>query len=166
MKPSLEPGDDGAVCLRRVEPSDLDDFFAHQSEPAAHALAAFPARGRDAFYAHWTDAMGDPEAVLRTIVFQGRIAGNIVSWRASDERCVGYWLGQAFWGRSIATQALRALCLEVRERPLLAYVARHNTGSLRVLEKCGFAIVAELSIAPTASEPEIREYVLRLDVRA
>ena len=108
--------------------------------------------------------MTDAETVLRTVLFEGRIAGNIVSWRTPDERCVGYWLGQAFWGKGIATQALRALCLELDERPLVAYVARHNIGSRRVLEKCGFAIVGELSIAPTASEPEIREYVLRLDV--
>jgi RimJ/RimL family protein N-acetyltransferase len=108
--------------------------------------------------------MTDPETVLRTVVFRGQIAGNIVSWRTLDERCVGYWLGQAFWGKGIATQALRALCTEVEERPLFAYAARHNTGSLRVLEKCGFVVTGELSVeAAHASEPEIREYVLRLD---
>jgi RimJ/RimL family protein N-acetyltransferase len=164
MKPTLEPDDAGASCLRGVEAGDLDAFFEHQCEPAANALAAFPARARDDFYAHWLEAMKDPETVLRTIVFQGQVAGNIVSWRALDERCVGYWLGQAFWGKGLATQALRALCIEIAERPLFAYAARHNTSSLRVLEKCGFAIVDELSVAATASEPEIREYVLRLDV--
>ena len=107
--------------------------------------------------------MTDAETVLRTVLFEGRIAGNIVSWRTPDERCVGYWLGQAFWGKGIATHALRALCAEVTERPLSAYVARHNPGSLRVLEKCGFAIVGELRVAMTDAEPEIQEYVLRLD---
>jgi RimJ/RimL family protein N-acetyltransferase len=164
MKPTREPDDSGAVRLRGVRASDLDDFFEHQREPAANALAAFPSRARDDFYAHWEGAMKDPETVLRTIVFQGRIAGNIVSWRTPQERCVGYWLGQAFWGKGIATQALRALCAEVEERPLFAYAARHNPGSLRVLEKCGFAILGELDVAPSeAGAPEIREYVLRLD---
>jgi RimJ/RimL family protein N-acetyltransferase len=164
MKPTREPDDACSICLRAVRASDLDHFFEHQREPAANALAAAPARTRDDFYAHWEDAMTDPETLLRTIVFQQRIAGNIVSWRTLDERCVGYWLGQAFWGKGIATQALRALCTEVAERPLFAYAGRHNPGSLRVLEKCGFAIVGELEVPPTdASEPELREYVLRLD---
>jgi RimJ/RimL family protein N-acetyltransferase len=164
MEATREPDNPGAFCLRAVQASDLDDFFEQQREPAANALAAFPSRARHDFYAHWEGAMKDPETVLRTIVFQGRIAGNIVSWRTPQERCVGYWLGQAFWGKGIATQALRGLCAELEERPLFAYVARHNPGSLRVLEKCGFAIVGELEVAPSdASAPEIREYVLRLD---
>lgn len=107
--------------------------------------------------------MTDAETVLRTVLFEGRIAGNIVSWRTPDERCVGYWLGQAFWGKGIATHALGALCAEVTERPLSAYVARRNPASLRVLEKCGFAIVGELSVPSTDAEPEIQEYVLRLE---
>jgi RimJ/RimL family protein N-acetyltransferase len=37
-------------------------------------------------------------------------------------------------------------------RPLHAAVAKHNVGSIRVLEKCGFAVVGE----------EEGEYVLRL----
>ena len=164
MKPTREPEDAGAIGLRAVRASDLADFFEHQTEPAANALAASPARTRDEFYAHWEDAMTDPETRLRTIVFQGRIAGNIVSWRTTHERCVGYWLGQAFWGKGIATRALRALCAEIAERPLFAYAARHNPGSLRVLEKCGFVIVGKLDVAPTnAAEPGLREYVLRLD---
>jgi len=31
----------------------------------------------------------------------------------------------------------------VRVRPLFAYVAKHNFGSLRVLQKCGFVICGE-----------------------
>ncbi|HKO93518.1 MAG TPA: GNAT family N-acetyltransferase [Polyangiaceae bacterium] len=166
MKSTLDPDAGVVLRLRGVTPSDLEVFFEHQREPAANALAAFPARARDEFYAHWTEAMTDPETVLRTIVFQGRIAGNIVSWRALEERCVGYWLGQAFWGKGIATRALRALCAEVEERPLYAYVALHNAGSRRVLEKCDFAMLGKIRVAPAAdSEPQIEEYVLRLDVR-
>lgn len=37
-------------------------------------------------------------------------------------------------------------------RPLYAAVARHNVGSIRVLQKCGFTILGE----------EDEEYVLRL----
>ena len=45
-----------------------------------------------------------------------------------------------FWGRGIATAALTELVAELG-RPLHAWVARSNLGSIRVLEKCGFVEV-------------------------
>jgi hypothetical protein len=40
--------------------------------------------------------------------------------------------------------AMLALYLQYeRRRPLYAYVAAHNIGSRRVLEKCGFTVVGE-----------------------
>ena len=38
----------------------------------------------------------------------------------------------------LATAALAAFVAEVKERPLHAFVATHNVGSIRVLEKCEF----------------------------
>jgi len=53
-------------------------------------------------------------------------------------REVGYWLGKAYWGKGIATHALE-LFLEIETtRPLYAAAVKNNTGSIRVLEKCGF----------------------------
>ena len=43
---------------------------------------------------------------------------------------------------SIGKELAAFLCL-VPERPLHAHVARHNVGSIRVLEKCGFTIERE-----------------------
>jgi RimJ/RimL family protein N-acetyltransferase len=51
---------------------------------------------------------------------------------------VGYWLGRSYWGRGIATRALALFLPLVPARPLYAHVASHNTGSMRVLVKCGF----------------------------
>ena len=39
--------------LRRVEPDDIAVFFEQQADPAAAAMAAFPARDRVAHDAHW-----------------------------------------------------------------------------------------------------------------
>jgi RimJ/RimL family protein N-acetyltransferase len=47
-------------------------------------------------------------------------------------------LGASSGDARIATAALELLLSEIPERPLFATVAEHNTGSLRVLEKCGF----------------------------
>lgn len=43
----------------------------------------------------------------------------------------------------IATRALSEFLDQVPLRPLHASVAKHNRGSLRVLEKCGLRLVAE-----------------------
>jgi RimJ/RimL family protein N-acetyltransferase len=124
--------------LRDVVPSDLPVFFEHQRDPEATAMADFPARDREAFDAHWQRILGDETLFARTIVFEGQVAGNAVSWEQDGRQLVGYWLGREFWGKGLATQALAELVDELGRRPLYAYVAKTNAGSIRVLEKCGF----------------------------
>ena len=99
------------VLLRDVIASDLPIFFEQQRDPAATQVAAFPARDREAFTAHWAKILANESNILKTIVFDGQVAGNIVSWEQPDEgseREVGYWLGREFWGKGIATRALAA----------------------------------------------------------
>ncbi len=115
-------------------------------------MADFPAREREPFMAHWARIRADPTNVLRTIVVGdgaagGEVAGNAVSWEQSGHRMIGYWLGRAYWGRGIATAALKLFVADLG-RPLHADVAPHNIGSLRVLEKCGFRRVG----APAATD--------------
>jgi RimJ/RimL family protein N-acetyltransferase len=87
---------------------------------------------------HWAKLRREPSNIIRTIVCDGQVAGNIGSWIAEDQRLIGYWIGREFWGRGVATAALAAFVAEVNERPLHAFVAKHNVGSIRVLEKCEF----------------------------
>ena len=127
-----------AVRLRRVEDQDLDVLFEHQADPQAVAMAAFPARDKEQFEAHWAKIRADDTLVVRTIVADGMVAGNIGSWPADGQQLLGYWVGREYWGRGVATQALALLVDEVSVRPLYAHVVVHNVGSIRVLEKCGF----------------------------
>ena len=127
-----------AVRLRRVEDQDLDVLFEHQADPQAVAMAAFPARDKEQFEAHWAKIRADDTLVVRTIVADGMVAGNIGSWPADGQQTLGYWVGREYWGRGVATQALALLVDEVSVRPLYAHVVVHNVGSIRVLEKCGF----------------------------
>jgi len=129
--------------LRDVVETDLPVFFEHQSDPEAVAMADFPARDRDAFDAHWQRLMANPELWKKTIVFEGQVAGNAVSWEQDGRRLVGYWLGREFWGKGIATRALAEEIDDLGTRPLYAYVAKTNIGSIRVLEKCGFVLSDE-----------------------
>ena len=50
---------------------------------------------------------------------------------------------------------------QVKTRPLVAHVAKHNVGSRRVLEKCGFTFIKEDKYY-NASGEEIEEIILEL----
>lgn len=127
-----------AVQLRQVEAADLPLFFEHQRDPQAVEMVVFRSRDRAEFDAHWAKILANDEGLKRTIVVNGEAAGHIVSWKSDGQREVGYWLDRAFWGRGIATQALREFLAIETTRPLHAGVAKHNAGSIRVLQKCGF----------------------------
>jgi len=126
------------VVLREVVDSDLPIFFEHQRNPEAVRMAAFPSRDHEAFMTHWAKLRREPSNIIRTVVCDGQVAGNIGGWIAEDRRLIGYWIGREFWGRGVATAALTVFVAEVKERPLHAFVAKHNVGSIRVLEKCEF----------------------------
>lgn len=145
------------VELRPVGEDDLAIFFEHQADPEATHRAAFPARDLDAHMAHWHKTMNDATVIARTILADGHVAGNIVSWEEDGTRKVGYWIGWSHWGKGIATAALSRLLGLVTTRPLYAHVAAHNMSSLRVLEKCGFTITG------VARQAGVEESVLILD---
>jgi RimJ/RimL family protein N-acetyltransferase len=149
-----------SVALRETQDSDRPILFEHQRDPEANEMAAFPARDEEAFAEHWERTKHNETGIQRTIEADGVVAGHIVSWIDDGDRLVGYWLGREFWGRGIATEALRQFVEIVDERPLSASIAEHNVASLRVLEKCGFVAIG----GPRPPGPDgIREVVLRLD---
>jgi RimJ/RimL family protein N-acetyltransferase len=71
------------------------------------------------------------------------VTGYVISFVYFGVREVGFWIGKEYWGQGIATRALSKFLEQVPLRPLRASAAKHNRGSLRVLEKCGFRIVGE-----------------------
>ena len=127
--------------LRDVVEADLDVFFEQQADPEAAAMAVFPSRDREVFDAHWRRLLANDANVKRTIEADGEVAGHMLSWRQDGRQLVGYWLGREYWGRGLATAALAEFVAELPERPLHAWVATSNAGSIRVLEKCGFVEV-------------------------
>jgi RimJ/RimL family protein N-acetyltransferase len=149
------------VRLRDATHDDLPIFYEHQRDPVASEMAAFASRDLDAFMEHWTTRiLGDETGVAKTVLVDGRVAGNILGFEHDGRREVGYWIGREFWGRGVATRALAAFLAEVTERPLYAGVAKHNVASVRVLEKNGFVVADE------PGEPGvdgIEELLFRLD---
>ncbi|MEO8182584.1 MAG: GNAT family N-acetyltransferase [Deltaproteobacteria bacterium] len=156
---ATELGRGNEEMLRDVREEDLPIFFEHQRDPEAHRMAAFPPRERDAFMLHWhTKVIGDATARKRTIVVDDRVVGNVGSWDAGGSRLVGYWIGREYWGQGIATAALSEFLCEERTRPLCAYVAVENRGSIRVLQKCGFRQIGGI---PLGSD-RVEEYLFQL----
>jgi ribosomal-protein-alanine N-acetyltransferase len=62
---------------------------------------------------------------------------------------IGYWLGKPYWGRGIATEAVRQVSRYAFERfdvvRLQAKVFEWNSASCRVLEKAGYTLEARMA---------------------
>jgi hypothetical protein len=98
------------VHLRGVEDQDLDVFFDHQADPEASEMAAFSARGKGQFAAHWAKIRADDANILRTIVADGTVAGNIVIWEEDGQRLVGCWVGAGTGAAASRRRRLRSSC--------------------------------------------------------
>ncbi|MGZ4461818.1 MAG: GNAT family N-acetyltransferase [Gaiellaceae bacterium] len=157
-----ERGADKPGVLRDVAESDLTVFFEHQREPEATRMALFPARERAAFDAHWRRVLADGEVTKKTVLDEGEVAGNIVVFERDGKRLVGYWIGREHWGKGLATRALAELLAQESARPLHAWVATTNLGSIRVLEKCGFVRRDSRSELDGALGEEIEEALFEL----
>lgn len=154
------------IALRAVHDSDLPVFYRQLNDPDALRMAAFTPRDpadRDAFDAHWAHIRSSPEIVVRTVLGDGDVIGHASVYGEAGEREVTYWVDRAYWGRGVATAALRGLLAEVTERPLYARVAADNTGSLRVLERCGFEVSGRATAYAPGRDAEVDELVLALD---
>ena|ERR1041385_7450117 len=155
-----------SITLREVEPSDLENFYQHQLDPAAIKMAAFVSKGRKdkaVFDAHWKKILSSPQNRNRTIVADGQVAGYVACFPDGEHMEVTYWLGREFWGKGLATQALTRMLDLVVERPIFARAATDNIGSIKVLQKCGFKIVGKDKGFASGRGEETEEYILRLD---
>jgi ribosomal-protein-alanine N-acetyltransferase len=93
-------------------------------------------------------AVGEEEGETKfAIEVDGEAVGGIGVIPGADiERFsaeIGYWLGEPFWGRGIATEAVRAVSQYAFESfdlcRLEAGVFEWNPASMRVLEKAGYS---------------------------
>lgn len=95
----------------------------------------------------WIEAVvgASPETSFAISVGDDAVGGIGFILHDDIERCsaeVGYWLGQAFWGRGIVTAALQAVThyafdtFELTRLYAVPFV--RNPASVRVLEKAGY----------------------------
>ena len=154
------------LVLRNVAIDDLPIFFEYQLDQEANYMAAFTAKDptdQEAFLAHWYRILADETVIIQTILFNGHVAGSVSSYEEEGKPEVTYWLGKEYWGKGIATWALTEFLTHHNQtRPIYARVSKDNLGSRRVLEKCGFAIIAESKGFANARGQDIEEYLLEL----
>ena len=105
----------------------------------------YPYTARDA--RNWLDMVVDTKPATNfAIDIAGEAVGGIgfilqpdVARRSAE---IGYWLGEEFWGRGIATEAVIAVTAHAFANHDLCRVYAHvfdwNRGSARVLEKAGY----------------------------
>ena len=113
---------------------ELCDVFPHPYGQADAMRYLDSLRDRDpqtcfAITNHRDEAVGGIGLTLQEDVF-----------RYSAE--LGYWLGEEYWGRGIATRAIRAMVVHGFQKlglvRIYARVFERNVASMRVLEKAGF----------------------------
>ncbi|HRJ75711.1 MAG TPA: GNAT family N-acetyltransferase [Anaerolineales bacterium] len=157
---------DNKIFLRDIIDDDLDILFQNQLDPEANHMAAFTSKdptNRGAFNAHWKKIMADSTVINKTIIFNGEVIGSVASYYEEGRPEVTYWLGKEYWGKGLATMALREFLANVNiTRPMYARVAKDNIASRRVLEKCGFQVIEEGKWFANARNQEIDELLLEL----
>ncbi len=89
----------------------------------------------------------DPdEALFRAVEVDGAFAGSVTLTCGTDvarkSAELGYWFGRPFWGKGVATEAVRQMCATgFAEWDIVRIFAEpfsRNRASCRVLEKNGF----------------------------
>lgn len=86
------------------------------------------------------------------IEHKGKVVGSIGAFRQNNIHCrtaeVGYYISETYWGKGIATQAVREICEYVFAKTdiirLFAEPFAENFASCRVLEKAGFQLEGTL----------------------
>lgn len=136
----------GDIALVPPQDADYALLFDFQNDEEAQ----YQAGGGSLFdtvetYAAHLKAAAKKGAELLVILREGHAVGYLASFDRFSHREISYWIGRAYWGQGIATQAM-ALWLQdvaVPDDGLFARVMKDHPASARVLEKCGFERVGE-----------------------
>ncbi|KAG8370227.1 hypothetical protein BUALT_Bualt14G0095100 [Buddleja alternifolia] len=143
----METYSDSDLTLRPLDISDLDDFMQWYSDEKVSNFCSWDAfTTKEAAFEHF-EASAINHPWHKAICLSGRPVGSIsVTPCHGDDRCraeLGYVIGSNYWGKGIATRAVKRAANEVfvewghLER-LEAVVDVENPASQRVLEKAGF----------------------------
>jgi ribosomal-protein-alanine N-acetyltransferase len=154
------------ITLTKTTPDDLHHLYQIQLDDDANHMAAFTSESGKEFslyFEKYAKHLDDPNISMWTIRLKQRIVGSVAKFVIAEDAGITYWIDKEFWGQGIATEALMQLLQHETVRPIYGYVAFDNSGSQRVLEKCGFRKIGSDKGFAEARQAEIEEYIYRLD---
>jgi [ribosomal protein S5]-alanine N-acetyltransferase len=139
------------ISLRDYKTSDAERLvlLADNYNVSRYLVDTFPypCTQQDADWWIETGSKANNE-VTKVIEAQGEFVGSIglspqTGWKNHMAE-IGYWLGEAYWGRGIAAEALKIMTdyaiSNLKYKKLFAPVLEPNKASMRVLEKCGYKL--------------------------
>jgi RimJ/RimL family protein N-acetyltransferase len=156
---------DNEIVLRKTEAADLEFFFVFQLDNEANYLAAFTAKDptdKAAYLQKYTKFLSDPTINTQTIIMENIIAGSIAKFEIHGEAEITYWIDKKFWGKGIATKALKEFLKGETMRPIFGRAAFDNFASQKVLEKCNFIKIGTDKGFANARQAEIEEFIYKL----
>jgi RimJ/RimL family protein N-acetyltransferase len=159
----MEPS---AISLLPSTSEDLLAFYEFQLDPEANFMAAFTAKDsfdKSAYMAKYSKFLTDPTIHMCTIRLNEIIVGSISKFVMFEENEITYWIDKSFWGKSIATVALREFLKLELSRPIFGRTAFDNLGSQKVLENNGFKKIGIDKGFANAREQEIEEFIFILE---
>jgi len=141
--------------LREWRPGDAESLARHANnvKVSRNLHDAFPHPYTRADAESWIkQTSAATSGMIFAIVVDGQAVGGIGINPGKDvdrrTAAIGYWLGEAYWGRGITTEALQAVTEYIFSvfdfARLEAYVFEWNLPSTRVLEKAGYTREARL----------------------
>ena len=110
----------------------------------------------------WAKMLNDTDIIYKTILWQNLVVGHIGKFIYKNKPEITYWIDRDYWGKGIATIALKLFLETIDIRPLYACTAFDNLGSFRVLQKCGFELVDQSKGFSNARGKEVVEVNLVL----
>lgn len=153
------------VKLRQTPKSDLECLFQFQLDKDANYLAAFTPKDptdKEAYLEKFTKILNDPTINMQTIFIDETIVGSIAKFEMEGDTEITYWIDKNFWGKGIATTALKNFLTIEYTRPIFGRVAFDNLGSQKVLEKCGFIKIGKDKGFANSRQTEIEEFIYKL----
>ena len=143
----------GTVRSWRYEDRDDIVYHANNRNVWINLRDRFPHQYKVSDARNWLDLVVgyEPETNFAIAVNDKAVGGigfsrlDDVNFRSAE---IGYWLGEEFWGRGLATQALVAVTRYAFESTdvcrVFAHVFEWNNASARVLEKAGYTFEGRL----------------------
>ncbi len=152
------------INLRDSNKDDLEVLFDFQIDEEAKHLAAFTSKNpndKQAYIEKFTKLFADETVNNKTILLDEEIVGSVAKFEIEGEPEITYWIGKEFWGKGIATKALKMFLEIEKSRPIYGRVAFDNFGSQKVLEKCGFEKIGTDKGFANARGKEIEEFIYK-----